>query len=172
ASRTSMPSASRLTRQRSRIGASSSITRTFVIPCPWRRRYTRRSETSFHRARDPHARERQLERERGALALHGLDGDPSAHRLNQALRDEEAEAGATCATVSSRGLGSVELPEDPLLFGGRDPDPFVRHLELDLVGLPPCDDRHGAARRRVADRVVEEHCEDLAQLLLVGRGRD
>src|SRR5918911_1747068 len=135
ASRTSMPSASRLTRQRSRIGASSSITSTFVISCPWRRRYTRRRKTSFHRARNADPRDRELEREGGALALHGLDGDPPAHRLDEALRDEEAEAGAARAAVSRRGLGSVELPEDPLLFAGRDPDPFVHHLELHLVGL-------------------------------------
>src|SRR3989440_4050851 len=172
ASRTSMPSASRLTRHRSRIGASSSITRTFVISCPWRRRYTRRSETSLHRARYPHPRERQLEREGGPLAFRGVDGDPAAHRLHEALRDEEAEAGAACATVAGGGLGSVELPEDPLLFGGGDPDPFVRHLELDLVRLPPRGHRHGAARGRVADRIVEEDGEDLAQLLRIGRGGD
>src|SRR5919198_2561341 len=172
ASRTCMPSASRLTRHRSRIGASSSITSTFVIPPPWRRRYTRPRKTSFHRARYANPRDRQLEGEGRALALHGLDGDPSAHRLDEALRDEEAEAGAPRAAVARRGLGSVELPEDPLLFAGRNPDPFIRHLELDLVGLAPRGDGHGPAFGRVADGVVEEHAEDLAQLLGIGRGGD
>src|SRR5207302_3817578 len=127
ASRTSIPSASRLTRHSSRIGASSSITRTFVIGWLEPRRYTRRRCTSFHRCWNRDARERQLERERRALTLRGLHGDATAHRLDETLRDEEAEARAARASVPGRGLGSVELPEDPLLFGGGDPDPFVHH---------------------------------------------
>src|SRR5919198_3158673 len=173
ASSTSVPSASRLTRHRSRIGASSSITRTFVIRCPWRRRYTRSRRRSFHRARYGHARERELEREGGALALHGLDGDPPAHRLHETLRDEQAEAGAAArAAVSRRGLGAIELPEDSLLFGDGDPDPFVRDPELDLVGLAARHHRHRAAAGRVANRVVDERGEDLAQLLRIGHGPD
>src|SRR5438270_13777992 len=106
-----MPSASRFTRQSRRIGASSSITSTVVIRST--ARYTRAIGSSL-------ARDRQREGEAGALAFGRVDPDAAAHRRDEALRDEEAEARTARAGVRRR-LGAVELAEDPLLLGARDP---------------------------------------------------
>ena len=83
-----MPSASRLTRQSSRIGASSSITSTRVIGAgaPTRSRAIILAARGGPRG--------QLEREARALALVRVDPDPPAHRVDEPLRDEEAEPGA------------------------------------------------------------------------------
>ena len=156
-----MPSASRFTRQSSRIGASSSITSTFVIANPL-------SAAVVHTLRAPfslapsRAGDRQLDHEARARALSRRDPDPSAHRRHEALRDEEPEPGA--ARPRGLAVGPVELREDPLLLGRRD---------------ARCPRRRRAARRcrrarraatvtvppdgRVADGVVDQVAEDLAR---------
>src|SRR5205807_6078802 len=135
ASITFIPSASRFTRQRRRIGASSSITRTFVIPA-LRRVYPRR--------RSLLPRRRKLEGEARTFAFGGIDPDPSAHRGDELLRDEQPEAGAGGA-VARCGLGAVELAEDPLALCGRDAHPLVDDTHLDAVGAATRTDGHGSA---------------------------
>src|SRR5436305_1889854 len=105
ASSTSMPSASRLTRQRSRIGASSSITST-LMPMERLCLHRRKSHTILGDGED--------EGEPRALALVGVDPDPAAHLLHEALGDEEPEPGAAPLGVARL----VELREDPLALRG------------------------------------------------------
>src|SRR5207245_11560544 len=115
ASSTVIPSASRFTRQRRRIGASSSMTRT-VVTVPGGR-YTRRPGCS-------RPGQRQREAEARPLPLGGVDPDASTHGGDAPLRDEEAEARAASAALGDR-LRPVELAEDSLLLQARDPDPLV-----------------------------------------------
>src|SRR5690348_8750559 len=163
ASITAIRSASRFTRQRRRIGASSSITSTLVTAKPT-------PVPGFHAVYPCAwvlcAAGGELEREAGALPLGRVDPDPPTHRRHQLLRDEEAEPRAGDA-VSRRRFGPVELPEDPLLLGGGDPDPLVDDPHLDRVVLPARPDGDRSALRRVPERVLEEDAEDLAQLLAV-----
>src|SRR5262249_9972371 len=118
ASSTSMPSASRFTRQSSRIGASSSITRTRVptaalsLPFP---------------LSDITSRQWQLEREPRPAPFLGIDPHPAAHLAHEALRDEEPEPGS----LSAARL--VELREDTLALGLRDADALVCDRQLDRV---------------------------------------
>src|SRR5215216_1862925 len=139
ASSTSIPSASRLTRQRRRIGASSSITSTLVTgPLSTLAGYTRFGAGSLALAQDALRRQRQREREAGALALPRLEPDAAAHRLEQLLRDEQAEAGAAAREVATGVLGAVELREDPALLRLRDADALVVDPHLDGLVTPLC----------------------------------
>src|SRR6266542_2694376 len=164
ASSTSMPSASRLTRQSSRIGGSSSMTST---------RGARSSIIALYPARFavtlPNRRrgERQLEGERRALALARGHPDPSAHRRDEAARDEEAEAGPARAAAGLRVGAAVELAEDLILVGLGDADALVGDADLDGLALARRADGDGAARGRVLDRVVEQDREHLAQLVRI-----
>src|SRR5207247_3303074 len=133
ASSTSIFSASRFTQQSSRIGASSSIPKTRVMPR--RRLYPR----PFFLNRARAGRDRELEREPRPFPFLRLDGDSPPHRRDEALRDEQSESGA-----GRRDCAAVELAEDPLLLGQRDADAFVLHAELDAVGRATRGDRDGA----------------------------
>src|SRR5262249_34722286 len=136
ASSTSMPSASRLTRQRSRIGASSSITSTRVTkPSPVACQLYPRSFLFDKWLR----RRGHVEDELRALALLRPNGHVAAHRGDQPLCDEETEAGAR-----ARVAPAIELPEDPLLLGLRNPDALVLDGHLDRVARGPRGDRHGS----------------------------
>src|SRR5215213_6929619 len=169
ASSTSIPSASRLTRQRRRIGASSSITSTLVIgPLSTLAGYTRFGAGSLALAQDALRRQRQREREAGALALPRLEPDAAAHRLEQLLGDEQAEAGAAAREVATGVLGAVELREDPALLRLRDADALVVDPHLDGLVTPLCRNRDRAAVGRVLDGVLDQVHHDLAQLLAVG----
>src|SRR3954452_17849143 len=127
ASSTFMPSASRLTRQRRRIGASSSMTSTFVIAreplvgpafssgsgcagCTGERLYTLVWRNSLLHTAGV-ARQRQLEDEVCALSFGGLDPNLSSHRGDEAARDEEPESRA--GTVRA-ACAAVELAEQLL----------------------------------------------------------
>src|SRR5689334_23735220 len=128
ASSTSIPSASRFTRQRSRIGASSSITSTLVIGpalVVGALIYTRSACCSFALAQDRLPGKGQREQERRALARTGSNPDAAAHRREQLLGDEEAEVGPAATEVATRALGAVELREDPAQLGLGDADAFV-----------------------------------------------
>src|SRR5687767_1913700 len=117
ASATFIPSASRFTRQSSRMGASSSITRTLVIGLRSVRLYPRR---------------RKLEREARTLTFGRLDPDPAPHGVDEPLGEEQAEPGPSAFLVCA-----VELAEDPVVLGLGDPDALVGDVELDRVALPP-----------------------------------
>src|SRR4051794_4993239 len=106
ASSTSIPSASRFTRQSRRIGGSSSITNTRVI-CPLFRTpaYTRPESGSFLLAENGRVGDRQREDEARPLAFDRAHRDAPVHRGEQLLGDEEAEAGAAARQVSATALG-------------------------------------------------------------------
>src|SRR6185295_19302313 len=117
-------SASRFTRQRSLIGASSSMTRTRVTPPPGRERSGALYTWPFLLNHD--GRRRQFEREPRPPSFRGVDGDAAAHRQHELLRDEEAQARSGRSVAAA-----IELAEDPLLLGLRDSDSFVFDAELD-----------------------------------------
>src|SRR5215207_1921681 len=150
ASATCIPSASRFTRQSSRMGASSSMTRTLVMRPGFVRLYPRRGK---------------LEREARALSFGRFDPDPAPHRGDKALSEKEAQAGP-----ASLLIGAVELPEDSVVLSFRDPDALVRDLKLDRVALPPRGDGDTSAVRRVLDCVVDEVRQHLTQLVRVRLG--
>src|SRR3990170_4065535 len=162
ASSTDIPSASRLTRQSSRIGASSSMTRTFVMNR--RSVYPQQSCLTLRGA--------ELEHERRAATLVGVDPDPPAHCRDEALREEEPQACLPRADRAGGRVAAVELAEDPLLLGVRDPDTLVLNADLDGVLAAARGDRDRAAGGGVANRVVEEVGEHLAELFAVGRSRE
>src|SRR5262249_61303125 len=81
-------------------------------------------------ARAP-ARDRQFEHEARALARIRVDPDPPTHGPDEPLDDEQPEPRA-----ARRVGGAVELPEDPLVLVGRDPDALVGDAQLDGVGPP------------------------------------
>src|SRR5581483_6235231 len=154
ASSTSIPSASRLTRQSRRIGASSSITRTLV------------TELLYPGGRGVSPGGGQLEGERRSLPFARLDPDPPAHRGDEPAGDEEPEPG-TAARAAVRLAAAVELAEDLLLLGLRNADPVVGDAHLDRVVLALDAHRHRAAVARVLERVVEQDREHLAQLVRI-----
>src|ERR1700674_4910826 len=156
ASSTAIPSASRFTRQRSLIGASSSITSTVVMP----------SADVYPPRRMLVTGQRERKTEARALTLGGVDPDSPAHRRHESLRDEEPEPGPAGAALCGR-FGPVELPEDPLLLEARDPDALVDDADLDRVVAAPRLDGDGAAAWRVFNCVLEQVLEHLAYLLAV-----
>ena len=94
ASCTTIPAASRLTRQRRRIGPSSSITSTRAAMPVLYPALALRSRLG----------EWQLEREARASALGRVDPDATAHGQHEAARDEEPEPGpAVAAACCPRG---------------------------------------------------------------------
>src|SRR5262245_66667481 len=98
ASSTTIPAASRLTRHRSRIGPSSSITSTRV------------AMPDLYPALAGLSRlgERELDREARSAALCRIDPDPPAHGQDEPARDEQPEPGAVAASA----VRTVELRED------------------------------------------------------------
>src|SRR5947209_458097 len=137
ASSTSIPSASRLTRQSSRIGASSSITRTRVLIV---------ALSLSVRISHTLVRERQLECEARASAFFRVDPHPATHLAHEALGYEQAEARAL------RAACLVELREDPLLLGGGNADALVLDRDLDRVVDHARGHGDDAFRGRVLDR--------------------
>src|SRR4029079_8236716 len=168
ASSTSIPSASRFTRQRRRIGGSSSITNTRVMRPRFRPAYTRSQADSLALTQDRRRRKRQREHEARALALDRAHRDAALHGGQQLLGHEEPEAGATAREVATAALGSVELREDPRLLRLRNPNPLVLHAHLHRVVSAAGGDSDGAAAGRVLDGVLDEIHHDLPQLLAVG----
>src|SRR5688500_13615876 len=162
ASSTDIPSASRLTRQSSRHGASSSMTRTLVM----------NRRTVYPQLSCLTLRGAELEHEDRAATLVGVDPDAAAHGRDEALGEEEAQTGLPGADRPGGRVAAVELAEDPLLLGVRDPDPLVLDADLDGVLAPARGHGDGAAGGRVANRVVEQVREHLAELVAVGRGRE
>src|SRR5919109_1772278 len=156
ASITSIPSASRLTRQSRRIGASSSITRALVI-----------ADISLYplaleHSPSGHCR-RQFEDEAGALAFSGVDPDPAPHGGNEALRHEQPQPDAAACVASG-----LELPEDALSVGCRNADALVGDPDLDGAFSLTSRDRDRTPFGGVANRVVEQIRQDLPQFLGIG----
>src|SRR5262245_35023769 len=112
----------------------------------------------------------QHDAEGRALALGGVDPDATAHRRDEALGDEEAEAGVAGADVLTARVPAVELAEDVLLHRRGDADPLVDDAQLDAVLNEAGIDDHAAAGRRVADGVVQQDREHLPQLVAVRLG--
>src|SRR4051794_7758938 len=142
ASSTSIFSASRLTRQRSRIGGSSSMTRT-LITVMTSSAYTRSSLAHSRSLRLPG--ERQDKHEARSPLRAWTNPDPPTHRPEELLGDEEAEAGASAHEVASCRLCPVELAEDQRALRLGDADPLVVHAHLYPVVASPRGDGHGAA---------------------------
>src|SRR5918912_480912 len=157
ASSTSIFSASRLTRQSSRIGGSSSMTKTRVIAGSESVPHTRRAAESCGGGK--------LEDEARSFSLGGRHPDPPAHRPNEPLGDEEPEA-RTAALVAV--AGAVELPKDPLLLGVGDPDALIDDAHFDLVAPAARRNCHRAAVGRILDGVLDEDRADLTELVRVG----
>src|SRR5215208_2148445 len=159
ASTTGIPSASRFTRQSSRIGASSSITSTVVIRLasyPWVSCLTLSCT--------------ELEDERRALAFGRVDPDPAAHRRDEPLGEEEPQTRRAGPDGSHRRFATVELAEDPLLVRVRDPDALILDAHLDGVLAPARSHRDRPAGGRVPDRVVQQMRQDLRELVTIGLG--
>ena len=68
-------------------------------------------------------------------------------------------------------VAAIELAEDPLVLGVRDPDALVLDADLDEPVPAARGDGDRAARRARANRVVDQVGEHLAQLVPVGRRR-
>src|ERR1700689_4281080 len=106
--------------------------------------------------------------ELGAAAGGAGHGDIAAHRLDKALDDVEAEAGAAAA------LAAPELAEHPERHLRRDALALVAHGHDDrflLIAAQPRalhHDRHDTSP--VPDRVLHEVAEDLVDLVGVEPG--
>src|SRR5262249_48355741 len=87
-------------------------------------------------------------------ARHAPQLDIAAMVGGDVFDDRESEARAPGGS-RTRLVGAVEPLEDPFLVLLGDADAAVGHGDLDhAVDLPPAD-RHGAARRRVRDGVLQ-----------------
>src|SRR6185436_19269280 len=84
--------------------------------------------------RDLHM-DRQMNRERRALAVDTLDSQVAAHQSTEVPADRQPEASpAVLAARRCLGLGE-RLEQAPELLL-RHPDPRVRHRERDVLPLP------------------------------------
>ena len=72
----------------------------------------------------------ELDGERRARALVGLDPDAAVHAAHQLAADVEAEPGAADAAGEVR-VEAEELLEDAAVLGGRDAEPLVADEEAD-----------------------------------------
>ncbi len=94
-----------------------------------------------------------------------LDPDPAAVKLDQPLRDSEAETRAFALLCADAGL--LELLEDPTLVFECDSRPGVGHGHEHLVVLARSCDHDAAAGGRELDRIREDVEDDLAESSLV-----
>ena len=101
------------------------------------------------------------------LALHR---DRSAHQLDEALRDGEAEPG-TAEPARGRRVHLAERREEPVHPVRRDPDSGVAHRKLEPVGARSAriglDEDDDLARLGELDRVREQVQQYLAEASLV-----
>ena len=74
--------------------------------------------------------QRQVERERAALARRAAQLDLAAEQVGKLAADRQAQAGAAVLAAGA-GVGLLEGLEDDLLLLGRDADAGVRDLEGD-----------------------------------------
>src|ERR671936_460302 len=65
-------------------------------------------------------------------------------------------------------IGAVELAEDPLALRRWNSRALIDHAHLDAVSIATRTDGYGAARRRVAQRVLDEDAEHLSYFLGIG----
>src|SRR5439155_21545936 len=112
----------------------------------------------------------QRDREARALTGLGVDLEAAVHALDELAADVEPQAAAAHAAGLLR-VEAVELLEDPLALGARDPQPLVRDLDEALAVLRVEPNLDLAALRRVLDRVVDQIDEHLPQLVLVAEDR-
>src|SRR5439155_19023859 len=113
----------------------------------------------------------KLDDERRPLAAPAARGDAAAVRLDDRLRDVEAEAGALDLPLERR-LRAEEPLEQASALLLRDPDPRVGDLEAHRPVLGPERDVDPSAGRRELDRVRDEIVEQLREagaLTLDGR---
>src|SRR6267143_101672 len=87
--------------------------------------------------------------------------DRSAHRLDEAAADGEAEPGAGALPVGAPD--AVELLEDMREMLGWDAAAFVENLDHQAVALPARPQRDRRAGRRVFPGIVEQIEKDLLE---------
>src|SRR5690606_8191505 len=108
--------------------------------------------------------ERDRERERRALARLALDPQLAAVRLDDALADVEAEAGALLDAVALRGPAPRE-PVGPL--PRREPGAGVGHADPHRAAGPRAADEDRVARPAVLLRVPEQVGEHLLHAIAI-----
>ena len=120
------------------------------------------------------ARERDGEAKGRSRAGRARHRDPSAHALDDALGDRQAEAGAAEPPGRS-AVGLLELAEDAGLRVRRDADAGVAHRERDRIGGGPrLDDHREPALLGELHRIageVEQHLAQAASASPVTRAR-
>src|SRR5581483_11808273 len=99
------------------------------------------------------------EAEGGAAGGAGAGGYFAVLGLRQAAHDEQADADSAEAAAVA-GLALHEAVEDALEVGGGDADAFVVDGDLDPRAVHARPDVHGAAVRRVFDRVLQQLADD------------
>ncbi len=102
---------------------------------------------------------RHADGEGGALAGGARDLDRAAVQRDQLLDEREPDPRALVA-AAARALHAVEAIEDPRQLVGGDPDPRVRHRQLD-AGAPPGERDAHRAREGELERVGEQVQDDL-----------
>src|SRR5216684_8935384 len=90
--------------------------------------------------------------ERGLARMAG-DRKSAAMRLRDVIGDAEAETGTGNLILDRRP--PVESIEDAILFLGGNAFAVVGDLEMDRTTAIVDADRHGAARRRILQSIVE-----------------
>src|SRR5437868_9827909 len=113
---------------------------------------------------------RQRDGERRARSRLRADREGAAHLRDDLARDEQAETGAA-DSAGHRCVQPVELLEDPLLLGRRNPGPFVAHVDADARGFVAHGHVYAVRLERVLDRILDEVDEHLAQQRLVAADR-
>ena len=88
-------------------------------------------------------------------------------RLDQALRDGQADAAAAAGATRARAVGAVKTVEDVGEMFGRDAHPRIRHADRHLVAVTNRRNPHFALRRRVLQRVADEIEQHLPDAVLV-----
>src|SRR5919107_2768862 len=115
-------------------------------------------------------RDRDCERERGALADFGLDADLAAVEFDELARDVEAEARALLAACGARARLRV-LVEDVVEVFARDADARVGDRDAHEPALARRAEADAPALRRELQGVRDEVDEDAAELRAVGPER-
>ena len=103
--------------------------------------------------------------ERRPDTLGALDGDVATEHLAEAAADDQSQAAAAEA-AGGRRLRLGERLEQPVHMLRCDPDTGVGHLEDDLLGLPPGDDRDRAGLGELGGVAgqVEQRLSDLGEI--------